>query len=56
MDSVSDQWLISPAIPLPTSQSPLIFSFWGYRKFQPSGCFDGGVVEITTDGGATWRL
>jgi hypothetical protein len=55
VDTVSDQWLISPALALPTNQSPLLLSFWGYRKFQASGCFDGGLVEITTDGGATWN-
>ena len=30
-------------------------SIWGYRKFQPSGCFDGGLLEISSDRGATWN-
>ena len=51
---VTDQWLISPAIALPTGQSPLNVIFWNYRKFQVPGCADGSVLEISTNGGSTW--
>jgi hypothetical protein len=54
VDTVSDQWLVSPAVTLPANQAPAILSFWGYRKFQPAGGYDGGVVEVSTDGGANW--
>jgi hypothetical protein len=54
INTVSDQWLISPAVVLPSGQAPAIVSFWGYRKFQPSGGFDGGVVEVSTDTGTNW--
>jgi hypothetical protein len=54
VDTVSDQWLITPAVVLPSGQSPLTLSFWGFQKFQPGGTFDGGLVEISADGGTTW--
>jgi subtilisin family serine protease len=51
---ITDQWLISPAVTLPSSQSPLNISFWNYRKFQTPGCADGSVLEVSSDGGTTW--
>ncbi|MEA3335953.1 MAG: choice-of-anchor J domain-containing protein [Chloroflexota bacterium] len=53
---VSDQYLISPAVALPVGQSPLSLKFWNYQEIEDSfsGCFDGGLLEISTNGGATW--
>jgi Immune inhibitor A-like, MAM domain/NPCBM-associated, NEW3 domain of alpha-galactosidase len=54
VNTVSDQWLITPEVVLPVGQAPLTLSFWGYHKFQPGGAYDGGLLEISTDGGTTW--
>jgi serine protease AprX len=55
--SVSDQRLHSPEITLPgLDQAPLSFSFWNWHAFENnSTCYDGGLLEITTDGGANWN-
>ena len=55
--SVSDQRLVSPPISLPTGQNPLTLKFWHapYMEVASStSCYDGGVLEITTNGGGTW--
>ncbi len=54
--SISDQYLVSPAIVLPSGQSPLTLQFWNYQAMEDrsGGCFDGGILEISTDGGSTW--
>jgi hypothetical protein len=54
--TVSDQYLVSPAVVLPTGQSPVTLQFWNYQELEDSttGCFDGAVVEISTNGGSTW--
>ncbi|MEM1202333.1 MAG: choice-of-anchor J domain-containing protein [Acidobacteriota bacterium] len=54
--SVSDQHLVTPSIALPTGASPVTLQFWNNQQLESStgGCFDGGVLEISTDGGATW--
>lgn len=54
--SLSDQRLVSPAITLPTGQDPLALIFWGDQTIEDSGggCYDGGILEISTDGGATF--
>ena len=58
MPSVTDQRLISPSggVVLPAGQSPLTLQFWNYQSLEDStsGCYDGGVLEISTDGGGTW--
>ncbi|MCP4361422.1 MAG: hypothetical protein GY796_25710 [Chloroflexi bacterium] len=53
---VSDQYLVSPAIVLPTGESPLTLQFWNHQEMEDSssGCFDGSVLEISTDGGSNW--
>ena len=53
---ISDQYLVSPAIVLPSGQSPLTFQFWNYQEMEDhsGGCFDGGILEVSTDGGSTW--
>ncbi|MBP1620510.1 MAG: hypothetical protein H6Q02_1277, partial [Acidobacteria bacterium] len=55
--NVSDQRLVSPPVVLPTGQSPLTLQFWNHQTLEPNGaaaCYDGGILEISTDGGATF--
>ncbi len=54
--SVSDQWLTTPPVAIPTGQSPVTLQFWNHQTLEDSssGCFDGGLVEVSTDGGSTW--
>ena len=56
--SVSDQRLLSPlaGVALPVGQSPLTLQFWNYQELEDTGggCFDGGLLEISTDGGGSW--
>ncbi len=47
---VSDQYLTSGAIAVPSADPTLRFQ----SKFSNEPNWDGGVVEITTDGGSTW--
>lgn len=56
VDEVSDQLLVSPPIALPTGESPLTLQFYNWQEIEDSatGCWDGGVLEVTTDAGATW--
>lgn len=58
----SDQYLVSPPIVLPAiAQSPLSLSYWNYQNMEanngvnPDACWDGGLLEISTDGGATFN-
>ncbi len=52
---ISDQWLVSPAIDL-TGPGPFTLSFWNYQYLQnrSGGCYDGGILEVSTDGGISW--
>ncbi|MGB4975818.1 MAG: hypothetical protein WBR35_03685, partial [Anaerolineae bacterium] len=55
--TVSDQRLVSPAVVLPSGQNPVTLKFWNYQHIESSGataCYDGAIVEVSTDGGATW--
>ena len=55
--SITDQRLVSPAIALPTGQNPVVLKFWHTPNLENSGttaCYDGGIVEVTTNGGTTW--
>jgi hypothetical protein len=54
--SVSDQRLISPPVTLPLGGAPLTLQLWNHQTMESrsGGCWDGGVLEITTDGGANW--
>ncbi len=56
LSSVSDQYLISPAIVLPAVSDGLTLQFWNRQELEDggSGCFDGAVLEISTDGGTNW--
>ena len=52
----SDQRLVSPPVVLPVGSSPLTLQFWNWQLMEDrtGGCYDGGLVEISTDDGATW--
>ncbi len=56
VSTVSDQRLVSPAVALPTGQDPLTLKFWNAQDLESSsgGCYDGGIIEISTNGGSTW--
>lgn len=56
LDSISDQRLISPAVTLPEDASPLTLQFWNHQHMEnrSGGCYDGGLLEISTDNGSTW--
>ncbi len=56
--SVSDQHLISPPIALPANQSPLTLQFFHRRDIEDNqqvNCWDAGILEASTDGGASWN-
>jgi len=50
---ISDQLLVSPGVALPTGLSPLTFQFQNYQELEDGGsaCYDGGILEVSTDGG-----
>jgi len=52
---VSDQALDSLEFALP-SVPGITLEFWSWQEVEDSfsGCFDGGIVEASTDSGATW--
>ncbi len=55
--TVSDQQLtLTPTISLPAGSSNISLSFWHIWSFEFGGTsyYDGGVLEYSTDGGATW--
>lgn len=53
---VSDQRLVSPAIVLPSGENPVVFKFWNWQHMETrtGGCYDGGIVEVSNNGGTTW--
>ena len=54
--TVSDQRLVSPPINLPAGQNPITLKFWNRQVMESNGsnCFDGGILEVSTNGGSTW--
>ncbi|MFZ0544170.1 MAG: hypothetical protein WAM60_01945 [Candidatus Promineifilaceae bacterium] len=56
--SPTDQKLVSPAIPLPSGATQLTMQFLNDQAFEnpagSGGCWDGGTLEISTDGGSNW--
>ncbi len=52
---VSDQRLESPDMVLP-SVAPVTLQFWNWQEMEDrsGGCYDGGILEISTDGGSNW--
>ena len=55
--SVSDQRLTSPAVALPMSLQALTLTYWNQQSIESSssGCWDGAILEISTDDGANWN-
>ncbi len=56
----SDQILVSPAITLPVYEGPLSLQFWNYQEIESDKqsddkCFDGALLEISTDDGLSWQ-
>jgi hypothetical protein len=58
VSAITDQQLMTPPIALPSGpdHTAINLQFWNYQEIEDatSGCYDGGILEITTDGGATW--
>jgi hypothetical protein len=55
--AVSDQRFVSPSITLPTGQDPVTLQYWNKRDIEPDGnpgCYDGGILEVSTNGGSSW--
>lgn len=55
--AVSDQRLDSTSIVLPpATEVPISLIFWNHQTIEDStgGCFDGAVIEISTNGGASY--
>lgn len=55
-NSSSDSVFVSPPINLPSGQAPLTLQFWNEQAMEDktTGCYDGGLLEISTDGGNTF--
>ncbi len=53
---VAEQLLSSPPITLPVGATELTFQFWNYQEIEDksTGCYDGGILEISTDDGKNW--
>ncbi len=54
--TVSDQRLVAPAVAIPSGQNPVVLKFWHLPNLESSttGCYDGGILEASVDGGLTW--
>jgi Immune inhibitor A-like, MAM domain len=54
-DSVTDQRLESFEIPLPAVLG-ITLEFWSWQEVEASldGCYDGAIIEASTDGGSSW--
>ena len=55
--SISDQRLSSPAVALPASATGLFVTFQSWQSIESKstgGCYDGGLIEVSTDGGASF--
>ncbi len=61
ISTVTDQVLISPPIQLPTDEFPISLSFWNFQNIEANdgtgsqACWDGGILEISTDGGSSFN-
>ncbi len=56
VSNVSDQILTSPPVAIPSGQQPVSLSFWNHQTLEDrtSGCYDGGILEISTDNGVNF--
>jgi hypothetical protein len=55
--TVSEQSLVSPTVALPSGQNPLLLKFWHapyIERETNTRCLDGGILEVSNDGGTTW--
>lgn len=55
--ALNDQWLISPSVILPGDLDDLTLGFWNAQSMESNSsaaCWDGGLLEVSTDGGGTW--
>jgi uncharacterized membrane protein len=55
--TVSDQRLVSPAVALPVGSLGLTLQYWNHQTIEDrtgGQCYDGGILEISTDGGSNW--
>ena len=54
--TVNDHSLFSPSVFLPENELPISLRYWGYQDFEFSeaGCYDGALLEISSDGGQSW--
>ncbi len=54
--ALSDQRLASPTIGLPTGENPVVVKFWHVANLEPNtpNCYDGGILEVSNNGGSTW--
>ena len=52
----NEQWLVSPSVTLPTDLNGLNLQFWNQQSLKPGGggCYDGAILELSTDGGSNW--
>lgn len=58
LNTISDQRLSTPPVQLPVGAGDLVLTFrnWQHIESWPDGgCFDGGVLEISTDNGSSWQ-
>jgi hypothetical protein len=58
VDTASDKSLISSnALVIPINASAATLTFWHHFEFEfgPDTFYDGGVLEVSTDGGQTWE-
>ena len=54
---ISDQRLMSPVVGLPIGQNPVVLKFWHVPNLEsddPTACYDGGILEVSTNGGIAW--
>lgn len=54
----SDTFLTSPSMSIPTGLSNLTFRFFNYQDIEPPpppNCWDGGMLEVSTNGGANFN-
>jgi hypothetical protein len=57
--TASDQRYRSPAVQLPTVGNGLFLSFQSRQQMEPqgtTGCYDGGFIEVSVDGGAYTQI
>jgi len=50
-----DSWALSPPFAIPGSSNLALF-WYQYFNFSAGGSYDGGLVEISTNGGSTWSV